>query len=149
MDELVTHAPAVHYGKYRPMRTRFISTNAELLSKLATTGGIITDCSETVTLICHLAGLKDPSGMNYDGYGNSHTMWQHLAHYDDPADAYTGGLAAFGLEGALHIAMVRHEGADPIVFSHGGEPGPSFMPLSWLTKALQPPRQMLSITDLL
>lgn len=149
MDELVAHAPAIHYARYRPMRTRFIETNAELLSRLATDAGITTDCSETVTLLCHLAGLADPSGMGFNGYGNTHEMWKHLTHYDDPADAYMGGLAVFGPQGADHVAMVRHEGADPVMFSHGGEPGPVFIKLSWLTKALRPPRTMLSIQGLL
>jgi hypothetical protein len=149
MDELVAHAPAIHYSQFRPMRTRSLATNEALIEKLASESGIRTDCSETVTLLCRLAGLRDPNGMHYDGYGNSHTMWQHLDHYPDPADALTGGIVVFGHQGYDHVAMVRRPGPDPICFSHGGEPGPVFIRLSWLAKALRPPRQMLSIASLL
>jgi hypothetical protein len=149
MDLLVENASNVHYGQHRPMRSASIISVAQLLGKVATNPGITMDCSETVTLICRLSHLRDPNGMEYDGYGNSHEMWRHLRHYSNPSEAFVGGIVVFGPEGDDHVAMVRHPGTDPMLFSHGGEPGPNLIRYSWLAKALRPPAQMLSIAALL
>jgi hypothetical protein len=149
MDELVVHAPAVHYGQHRPMRSTSIKTPAGLAYRLGLKAGLTMDCSETVTLICRLAGLKDPNGWAYDGEGNSGQMWAHLPHFSDPADAFVGAICTFGYHGRRHVAMVRRRGTDPIMFSHGGEPGPNLIRLSWLAAAIEPPHQLLSIAGLL
>ncbi len=145
MDTLVHHEPVIHYGQLRPMRTRYITTDEKLAAALRV--GITMDCSESVTLICHIAGLKDPSGYDYSsGYGNVASISAHCPHYSNPADAYVGAMVAFG--GNAHICMVRARGADPLLFSHGSEAGPYYARLSHLTPYLPHPWTMLSITHL-
>jgi hypothetical protein len=124
MDLLVAHEPKVHYLQKRPMVSRSVTTIAQLRTKLATAAGIALDCSETVTLVCRLAGLADPNGLAYDGYGNTGTLLKHLPHYKTPASASVGALVVFGGE---HVCMVRRPGLDPILFSHGSERGPLYI----------------------
>lgn len=150
MDLLEARAPRVHYLQRRPMATRSIGTKAELRAALARPQGITTDCSETLTLICRLAGLRPPTAYSYaSGLGNTHEMWRHLPRYTNPALALVGALVVFGPEGSLHAAMVRHPGADPFLFSHGGEAGPYQIKFSILRDALDGPATFLSIRSLL
>lgn len=121
MDALVNHRSHVGYLQRRPMSTSHIASLASLLHALE--HGIAIDCSESVTLICHVAGLSDPSGFHFDGSGNTQSMFDHLKHYTDPRLALPGALCFLGAPGRLstqHVCMVRHSGTDPTLFSHGG-----------------------------
>ena len=135
MDELVRHRANVRYVQVRPMPTRHIATLAALMAALEG-NGIEDDCSGTATLICRVAGLKDPSGAPAEsGIGNTQTMYDHLPHYLNPADAWTGALCWFGVDnrlGTQHITVVRHAGHDPLLYSHGGHGAfqSHFVPLS-------------------
>lgn len=103
------------------MSTNHIASLASLEHALE--AGVQLDCSESVTLICHVAGLHDPSGFGFDGSGNTETMYHHLKHYTDPRQAFPGALVFLGIPGRLstqHVCMVRRAGADPELFSHGG-----------------------------
>jgi hypothetical protein len=150
MDYLVRQEPRVHYGQVRPMASRSIRTLAELHAKIESRAGITLDCSESVTLLCKLAGLADPNGLRYDGAGNTETMLGHLPHYYSARSAGIGALVVFGV-GRLeteHVCMVRKPGGDPLLFSHGQERGPFLIPLSVEKRYHVAPYTFLSIAHL-
>jgi hypothetical protein len=150
MDYLCAHEPQVHYGQIRPMPTRTIRTLTELHTKVSGRGGVTMDCSESVTLLCRLAGLGDPNGLHYDGSGNTETMLAHLPHYYSSRSAGIGALVVFGVGDLAreHVCMVRHPGSDPVLFSHGQERGPFPIPLSVEKRYHPSPYTFLSITHL-
>ncbi len=148
MDLLVEHEPAVHYAQVRPMRTRSIMSDLDLAAALAAPGGVRMDCSESVTLICKLAGLRDPNGAHYDGSGFTGTLLANLPHYSKPENAMTGALVVFGPGTGHHVCMVRRPGHDPELFSHGMERGPLLVPLSVERKYQSGPVTFLSIAGL-
>ena len=149
MDVLVRYKRRVHYAQRRPMTTMRIRPG-HLLTAILRPGGITMDCSESVTLICHLAGLRDPNGRNYDGYGFTGTLLGYLEHYDDPARAKVGAMVAFGGGAGEHVAMVRRpDSVNPMLFSHGTEADPNIYPLSTLKAAFPgQPHTFLSIAKL-
>ncbi len=121
MDLLVAQRHHVAYLQHRPMTTAKINTMAELTAALK--HGILIDCSEAATLICHVAGLKDPNGTGYNGFGNTQTMYDELPHYLNPRSAKVGALVFLGQPGRLstqHVCVVREPGPDPLLYSHGG-----------------------------
>lgn len=148
MDALVHAEPAIHYRQTRPMQTAAIKTEAQLLHALAQPAGITMDCSESVTLLCRIAGLADPNGLGYDGTGWTGTLLEHLPHYNDPRHANVGALVVFGPGGGEHVCMVRHVGPDPVLFSHGQEAGPAFIRYSVERAYHRAPTTFLSIASL-
>ncbi len=132
MDILVAKTADVHYQKFRPMRTMDIAGVRQLLSQLAG-AGIRTDCSETVTLIFHLSGFKDPNGRGYDGIGNTDIMAHYLPHFAGPASANPCSILVLNADRDLaeqHVCVVHtadHAHGDPLLFSHGGEADPRFI----------------------
>lgn len=150
MDLLVAKRGKVHYGQIRPMPTHNIHTERQLRARLRTRAGVTMDCSESVTLIAHLAGLRDPNGRDYDGTGYTGTLLSYLDHYTDPARARIGGLVVFGGGTGEHVCMVRRPGSNPELFSHGTENDPSFYPLSTMIAAFAgQPHTFLSVAKLL
>lgn len=135
MRVLVNHRGRVHYAQRRPMATATIRPG-HLRRAIYRPGGITMDCSESVTLICRLAGLRDPNGRNYDGYGYTGTLLTYLEHYAEPSRARPGALVVFGGGTGEHVAMVYEASAhDPVCFSHGTEQDPRFYRLSELLPA--------------
>ena len=96
MDLLVRNEPRVHYAQIRPMQTRPIHSLHLLQQALYSPHGVTMDCSESVTLLCHVCGLQDPNGFDYDGHGFTGTLLHHLPHYSDPGNARIGALVVFG-----------------------------------------------------
>jgi hypothetical protein len=137
MDLLVRRKRKVHYAQIRPMPTRVIHTLRQLRAALRKRQGVTMDCSESVTLVCRLAGLRDPNGLNYDGAGFTGDMLANpkLEHYSDPNRAQTGALWVVGGGTGEHVCMVRRPGADPVLFSHGTEADPTYYPLSVMVAA--------------
>ena len=132
MDWLVTQAHHVHYLQLRPMVTLRLYEH-DLVAMFNHAQSISPDCSEMVTMICHMCGLKDPNDNTYNGKGYTGDMLTALKHYDTPETARTGALCVIGGGSGRHVCMVRDgEMADPKVFNHGGDSGPSFMKLSVL-----------------
>lgn len=123
MDWLISKAPQIHYEAVRPMPCRAL-TYAEAVATFRRGGSIGDDCSGMVTLLCRWAGLKDPSGFGYNGFGNSTSMYQHLTkRYTDPKRAHVGAIVVFGP--SVHVCMVQERnGSNPWLFSHGQESGP-------------------------
>ena len=150
MDYLVRHEPNVHYAQVRPMVTRSIHTLVELHTAVERSKGLTMDCSESVTLLCKLAGLKDPNGLNYNGAGWTGTLLDHLPHYYAATSAGIGALVVFGVGNPSreHVCMVRRTGSDPLLFSHGQERGPFFIPLSVEKRYHSAPYTFLSIAHL-
>ncbi len=106
------------------------------------------DCSESVTLLCRLADLDDPNGLNYNGQGLTGTLLGHLRHYSNPRAANIGALVVFGPGTGHHVCMVRRPGVNPLLFSHGQERGPFFISLSEEAKYQPKPVTFLSIAGL-
>lgn len=118
-QELNTYANQVDYAEVRPMSTRYL-TQSQLTQRLKAGYTITTDCSETVTLMFRLAGLRDPNGLQYDGEGYTGDMLTHLDHFDNWAEVHAGTLIVFGKFPGTHVVMVTHpDGDNPIVYSHG------------------------------
>src|SRR5258708_18930246 len=124
MDYLVAHEPKVHYAQRRPMRSRWITDYVELTRAVQSGAGLTIDCSESVTLLCKLAGLDDPNGLRYDGTGYTGTLLDHLPHYTNPSKANIGGLGVLGPGTGEHVVMVRHPRDRPGLFSPGPGGGP-------------------------
>lgn len=147
MNFLVEQEPRVHYAQVRPMQT--IHWREQQVVNLLYHGGSITmDCSEAVTCLCKWAGLKDPNGLNYNGRGFTGTLLGNLPHYTDPAKAKIGALVVFGRGSGHHVCMVAKAGADPVLWSHGQERGPIWIPLSDEQKYQPGPATFLSIAHL-
>lgn len=148
---LLAHQPAVHYMEIRPMNTAKISTLAELQAVVTSPHGLTADCSEMVTLLCHVAGLKDPNGSGYDGEGFTGTLLKSLPHYTDARAALVGALVVFGPRTGEHVAMVLEPDpldGNPVLFSHGSEAGPLRITLGREASAHAPPVTLLSIAHL-
>lgn len=116
---LNAHAELCHYAEIRPMTTRGLTLGS--MEEAFKRGVHITmDCSESVTLICRLAGLQDPNGEGYDGYGYTGTMLAHLKHFTDWNEVHKGTLIVFGAGTGTHVVMVvQPNGENPLVYSHG------------------------------
>jgi len=148
MDILVNNEPEVHYKEIRPMPTCSIKSLTSLEKQLTSKSGITMDCSESVTLICKLAGLEDPNGSDYNCRGFTGTLLENLPHYSEPRIAKIGALVVFGPGTGEHVCMVRHRGKNPILFSHGQERGPFYISLSEEQKFHKKPITFLSIANL-
>jgi hypothetical protein len=148
MDLLVREKARVHYRQVRPMQTRAIHSLHLLQQAIYSPHGVTMDCSESVTMLCHIVGLADPNGFGYDGHGFTGTLLQHLPHYTDPRKAKIGALVVFGPGSGDHVCMVRRPGADPTLFSHGSERGPIYIKLSAEKAYQRKPTTFLSIAKL-
>lgn len=132
---LIVNHDHINYAETRgpndPMSVRGGSL-AELEHIFAGGGKIAMDCSEAVTLVCRLAGLRDPNGQGYDGYGYTGTLYDHLPHYTDVRDAHDGAIMIFGVNPTVHavMRMPSTDAADPWLFSHGEQGGPFHIQLS-------------------
>lgn len=147
MQLWLDHEPQIHYLQRRPMRLVHYS-EATMRHLLADGAGLAADCSESVTVLCKWAGLRDPNGLHYDGHGNTSTMYQHLPHYTAPSVAQVGALCVFGPGGADHVVMVMTPGEDPWVWSHGAERGPRRLRFSVEKAFHRGPATFLSIAHL-
>lgn len=150
MDLLVRNREKIHYRQARPMATRKI-VNELMLRTILAGPGLSMDCSESVTLLCRLAGLADPNGRHYDGSGFTGTLLSHLGEhgYVEPKAANVGALVVFGGGSGEHVCMVRHPGSDPLLFSHGQESGPFFLNLTAEDAVHAGPTVFLPITALI
>ena len=148
MDYTYRERAKIHYAQVRPMRTRRIASLHLLQQALQSPAGITCDCSESVTMLCHIAGLDDPNGFDYDGHGFTGTLLHYLPHYADPRKARVGALVVFGPGSGDHVCMVRQPGANPLLWSHGQESGPIYISLREEQRYQRPPTTFLSIAKL-
>jgi len=132
---LIDNHDHINYAETRgpndPMSLRG-GTLADLERIFRNGGKISMDCSEAVTLICRLAGLRDPNGAGYDGYGYTGTLYDHLPHYGNVLDAHDGAIMIFGINPTVHavMRMSSPDGKNPWLFSHGSQGGPRHIQLS-------------------
>lgn len=134
MDLLVRRRDKVGYRQLRPMATHAIDNWGRLFGLLE--HGFAVDCSESIVLAYHMAGLKSPCGptLGYGGYGNTQSFLK-LPRFEDAADAETGTIVVFNADRPLdqqHAAMVRTPGKDPRLFTQGNPTDPRFLRLSQL-----------------
>lgn len=150
MDLLVAQAGKVHYPEHdvRSEQVHAIGTLDQLHAALRSPQGVTMDCSQSVELLCHVADLRDPDGYDYKRDGFTGTLLATLPHYFTPGGAATGAVVVFGPGTGEHACMVRHPGHDPILFSHGQEAGPFYLPLSQERRFHDPPVTFLSIAHL-
>lgn len=147
MEWTLLHTADIHYAQVRPMKTIHLYEH-DLQSIFANGGGITMDCSEGVTLLCKLAGLRDPNGRGYDGFGFTGTLLSYLPHYYDPKHANVGALVVYGSGSGHHVSMVLEPGHDPLLWSHGRESAPERRRLSDQKKSLGGPVTFLNISKL-
>jgi hypothetical protein len=152
MDLLLAHRNRCHYAQIRPGQCTKLATVYELKQALAAPGGLKLDCSDAAILICRLAGLKDPTGQDYDiddtDYTGTLLSSPHLAHYTEPGAAKIGAMVVFGPGTGIHVAMVYERGPDPLLWTHGEEGDPSLHRLSWMRPGFPSPLTFLSIAAL-
>lgn len=143
------YAPDVDYEQVRPMRTRDL-TQTRLTVDLEHNVPVTMDCSESVTLICRLAGLKDPNGLGYDGYGYTGTLLDHLPHFTNYQELHKGSLIVYGDGTGTHVVMVvTPNGENPEVYSHGSHANHAIWDLATEnTYHPDEPRTLLAIEDL-
>ncbi len=124
MNYLIANNPKVHYppGDKRTMTVHQIATMEQLEAAVAT-GRFTLDCSQSVTLIAHVAGAKDPNGQNYASDGYTGTLLSG-SQTVPRGQAQPGDLVVFGPGTGHHVCMVLQTGADPLLFSHGQENDP-------------------------
>lgn len=144
---LVLHEELILYKQDRPMKSQHLFER-DLVALFAAKKTFAMDCSESVTMMCRMAGLKDPNGLNYNGAGYTGTLLKHLPHYSDPKDADVGALVVFGPGDGDHVCQVAVAGKDPMLFSHGQNKGPVLIRLSDERKYQKPPVTFLSIAKL-
>lgn len=124
---LISKAALIDYAQRRPMRSSGLYEQ-DLADRFKAGTHLVLDCSESVTLMFRMAGLKDPNGFNYNGDGNTTSMYNALGHYTDPKRAKAGALVIY--QNPAHVSMVLTAGADPWLFSHGSTNGPIGVALS-------------------
>jgi cell wall-associated NlpC family hydrolase len=124
MHLLISENPRVHYPAHdvRTMTIHSIATLAQLEQALAT-GRLTIDCSQSVTLIAHVSGAKDPNGGNWASDGFTGTLLKGCKPITR-AQARPGDLRIFGGGTGHHVCMVMQVGSDPLLFSHGQEKDP-------------------------
>jgi hypothetical protein len=121
---LLNNTARVHYPLH-DVRTRTIfgiATLAQLENEL-TAGRLTIDCSQSVTLIAHVAGARDPNAGNFKADGFTGTLL-HGCQPISLAQARAGDLCVFGPGTGHHVVMVMQPGPDPLHFSHGQEKDP-------------------------
>lgn len=99
------------YRQYRKYASDFFSSEAYYR----------TDCSAFVTLMYKAAGLSDPNGRNYDGYGFTGTLWArgNTVSVPQPGDLVFYGYMDLVGHPPSHVAICVAEGA---VVSFGSTP---------------------------
>lgn len=136
MNWFTTNRNLIGYKEQRPMQTISLFEQS-IYDNFKRGWKMMLDCSEMATLICRLAGLHDPNGSGYSGYGDTLTLYRHLPHYTDPERAGIGALVVFGAPfnplSNQHVALVYNTSiaeGDPLLFSHGSSAGPILLKLS-------------------
>lgn len=119
----VRNTAQIHYEQIRP------TPNQRWKSHLLP---ITTDCSGSTEAIFFAAGAPDPSGLGYNGQGNTATLYGNAEHV--PISDLIGGDMIVCFQGTetehVYIVVERLAGGDLKLFSHGQESTPAFEKLS-------------------
>ena len=159
-EYLYEHRAQVHYppGDVRLISIHDIATMAQL-EALVASGKCSIDCSQTVQLVCHVAGWKSPSGSyDYDG-ATASMLAGPCRQFTNPRDAFLMSIVVFlsvpaygDAPGGHHTAFViepDHLHGNPLLGSHGQESDPRKIRLhdEWVGQR-QRPYVFLSVTGL-
>lgn len=148
---LYTERARVGYppGDVRTMTINHVDTFAEL-EQLVDSGKLEIDCSQTVQLVCHVAGWRSPSGTYaIDGYTGT-MLAGPCRHFSDARLAFLMSIVVFGPGTGVHTAFViepDHLHGNPLLGSHGG-PGMDRVRLRDMSRYLPAPVTFLSVLDL-
>lgn len=146
---LIARASQIDYIEQRPMPMNGFHTWGDVVHQLSRDGRMADDCSGSITNLYRWAKCEDPCNMNFDGYGNTDSMFNANEHYTETRHAHPGAIGIFGWQGAtVHAIMVMQpDGDNPWCYSHGEEAGPFHIrlldeqryhtgqPLAWLNVA--------------
>lgn len=109
---------------------------------------IWTDCSGWVTYCYWAAGLPDPSGFNYRYLGYTGSLlanaYNHGKVLTNLSLARPGDPIVIGPGTGWHVTICVQQAADPIVISHGSEPGPISIHQSYDSRAPKRVCQLLA-----
>jgi hypothetical protein len=110
------HAAGLRYDEIRPIPLQSYK-NHNLPMK--------TDCSGWIICCFYAGGGADPGGGDFNGSGNTSSMYSHLPHIPK-ADALPGDIIVFGPGGSNHAVILLQSGktTDPMTGSNGAEAGP-------------------------
>jgi hypothetical protein len=116
----IAHNSQIHYSE-STLRDDFLH---EPRGQLPMT----TDCSGWVTQCYWAAGAPDPSGLGFRYVGFTGTLLSFAANhghvFTDLSRARPGDPIVIGPGSGWHAVICLESGPDPIVGSHGSEPGP-------------------------
>lgn len=124
---LLANAARIHYppgDRRTTSRIHQIATRDDLDHALDQSGGLTLDCSQTVSLIAHVAGANCPDGdyaKNWAADGYTGTLL-------DGCDKITatqvqrGDFHVYGAGTGHHVAMALEHGPNPLMISHGSDP---------------------------
>lgn len=118
MHDAILDEPLWHYLQARPYVLAWARGRS-----------IRIDCSGGCSMIARMAGQENPSGASVPwGYGNTATMLMHLSsrRLRRAADLHVGDFVLWN----GHVCTVYQRGVDPVLWSHGQEPGPILIYLS-------------------
>lgn len=138
MHLMIANNPRIHYPAHdvRTMTVHQIATMEQLQAQI-NSGRLTLDCSQSVTLIAHVSGAKDPNGGNYASDGFTGTLL-HGSQHITKSQIQPGDMCVFGGGTGHHVCMVMQTGPDPLLFSHGQENDPIAISLSTEAR-FQPP----------
>jgi hypothetical protein len=153
MIYMLGQEPRIHYPLHdiRTETIHAVRTHDQLAALIRRPQGITIDCSQTVTLLFHVVGLKDPNGHAYREDGFTGTLLAALPHYGDPRHALIGALVVYGPGTGDHVDIVFDPdpvSGDPMLFGHGLEAGPYKRRLSQAKQYHRKPTVFLNISSL-
>ncbi len=105
------------------------------------------DCSWFCKTCYWQAGVtNDPTGCNWDGWGNTVSLWNHGQHIS-LNELLPGDIIVFGPDGDVHGVVVVEIGPDPLCASMGRQGDPSLVTLSVLSGLGVPTYLRFNTTD--
>lgn len=124
---LLANAARIHYPPNDQRTTgsiHEISSLASLQNILGSAGGLTADCSQTVSLIAHVAGARCPDGeyaKDWAADGYTGTLLAGCEHIT-AGQVKPGDLHVYGAGTGHHVAMALSAGPNPEMVSHGSDP---------------------------
>lgn len=119
----VNHDANIHYDQIRP------TPNAKWKAHQLP---ITTDCSGSEEAIFYTSGATDPSGLGFNGQGNTATLYANAEHL--PLSELIPGDFIICFKGTetehVYIVVARLGNGDIKLFSHGQESTPAYENLS-------------------
>jgi Putative peptidoglycan binding domain len=116
--DAVSRRSTIHYHQHRPMTDMGVWPNVPNSM----------DCSTLTTWAFKSAGLADPNGFGYNGFGNTGSQVVHGRRVSSISQAVPGRSLVFYGVGVTHVALLVD---DTHVVSHGSEPGPLYLPWNY------------------